>query len=82
MNYNNEIKRFEKSFRLHASRYTLYSEETLVKGAIVIHNRAVTALGKLSDKVVSNPSLYGELILELLQDSDYKVSLWAGFACL
>ncbi len=82
MNYSNEVKRFEKSFRLHASRYTLYSEETSVKGAIGIHNRAVTALGKLSDKVVANPSLYRNLILELLQDSDPKVSLQAGFVCL
>ncbi len=78
----NELARFEKSFRLHASRYNLYSEETKAKGAIGTHNRAVTALGKLSDKVVADPSLYGDLLFELLQDSDPKVALLAGFTCL
>ena len=78
----NELVKFEKSFRLHASRYNLYSEETKVKGAIGIHNRAVTALGKLSDKVVANPSLYEDLLFELLQDRDPKVALLAGFTCL
>lgn len=33
MNYINEVKRFENSFRLHSSRRNLYSQETLVKGA-------------------------------------------------
>lgn len=82
MNYSNEVKRFEKSFRLHASRYHLYSEETTVKGATGTHNRAVTALGNLEAKVVANPSLYEDLLFELLQDSDPKVVLFAGFFCL
>ena len=82
MEYTTELKQFEKSFRLHASRYNLYSEETMVKGAIGTHNRAVTALGKLEEKVVANPSLYQDLLFELLQDSDPKVALHAGFTCL
>ena len=82
MNYSNDVKRFEQSFRLHASRYNLYSEETKVKGSTGIHNRAVTALGNLSDKVVANPSLYEDLLFELLQDSNPKVALIAGFTCL
>lgn len=82
MEYTTELKRFEKSFRLHASRYNLYSEETMVKGAIGTHNRAVTAFQKLEEKVVANPSLYEDLLFELLQDSDPKVALLAGFTCL
>lgn len=82
MEYTTELKRFEKSFRLHASRYNLYSEETMVKGAIGTHNRAVNAFQKLEDKVVANPSLYESLLFELLQDSDPKVALLAGFTCL
>lgn len=82
MNYTNEVKRFEKSFRLHSSRYNLYSQETLVKGATKTHNQAVKALGKLDEKVVANPSLYSDLLLELLQDSELKVALCAGFTCL
>ena len=78
----NELKRFRKSFCLHASRYNLYSQETLVKGSIGKHNQAVTALGKLEAKVAENPSLYSDLLLELLQDDSPKVSLCAGFACL
>lgn len=82
MNYTNEVKRFEKSFRLHSSRYNLYSQESLVKGATKTHNQAVTALGKLGDKVVTNPSLYADLLLILLQDCDPKIALCAGFTCL
>ena len=81
-NYTTEVKRFEKSFRLHSSRYNLYSQETLVKGATKTHNQAVTAIGKLGDKVVANPSLYSDLLLELLQDCDLKIALCAGFTCL
>ena len=82
MDYANEVKRFKKSFRLHSSRYNLYSQETLVKGATKTHNQAVTAIGKLGDKVVANPSLYSDLLLELLQDDEPKVALCAGFTCL
>lgn len=82
MNYTNEVKRFEKSFRLHSSRYNLYSQETLVKGATKTHNQAVTAIGKLGDKVVADPTLYSDVLLELLQDSDPKIALCAGFTCL
>ena len=82
MNYSSELARFEKSFRLHSSRYNLYSQETLVKGATKTHNQAVTAIGKLGDKVVANPSLYSDLLFELLQDCDPKIALCAGFTCL
>ena len=78
----NELKRFRKSFCLHASRYNLYSQETLIKGSTGKHNQAVTALGKLEAKVAENPSFYSDLLLELLQDDSPKVSLCAGFACL
>ena len=81
-NYTTEVKRFEKSFRLHSSRYNLYSQETLVKGATKTHNQAVTAIGKLGDKVVANPSLYSDLLLELLKDCDPKIALCAGFTCM
>ena len=77
-----ELNRFRKSFLLHSSRYTLYAKETLEKGAVGRHNRAVTAFEKLEAKVVANPSLYEDLLFELLQDSDPKVALLAGFTCL
>ena len=60
----------------------MYSKETLIKGSVKIHNQAVKALGKLQDRVLKNPSLYADLLLELLQDNDPKVSLSAGFTCL
>lgn len=82
MNYTTEIARFKKSFILHSSRYSLYSDETLIQGSTKTHNQAVAALGKLQDKVVSNPSIYADLLLELLQDNETKVSLLAGFTCL
>ena len=78
----NELKRFKKSFLLHSSRYNLYSKETLVKGSVKTHNAAVKALGKLEDKVIANPSLYSDLLSELLADNDPKVSLSASFICL
>ena len=77
-----ELKRFKKSFLLHSSRYNVYSEETVVKGAVATHNRAVVSLGKLEDKVSANPSLYSELLWELLHDDDLKTSLSAGLMCL
>lgn len=82
MNDSKEMSRFEKSFRLHSLRYNLYSRETLVKGATKIHNQAVTAIGKLGDKVVANPARYSDLLLELLQDDNPKVAVCAGFTCL
>lgn len=82
MSYTNEVKRFQKSFILHSSRYNLYSEETVTKGAVGTHNRAVESLGKLGDKVSANPSLYSELLWELLHDDNLKTSLSAGLMCL
>ena len=76
------LNRFKKSFLLHSSRYNLYSDETIEKGSTARHNQAVTALGKLEDKVIENPSLYSDLILEFLEGDDPKASLCAGFACL
>lgn len=76
------LNRFKKSFLLHSSRYTLYSDETIVKGSVATHNRSVTALGKLQDKVIENPSLYSDLILEFLEGDDLKAALCAGFTCL
>ncbi len=78
----NELARFKKSFILHSSRYNLYSNETLIKGSTNKHNRAVDAIGKLEDKVIADPLSYSDLLLELLQDSDPKVALCAGFTCL
>ena len=82
MDSTNELARFKKSFLLHASRYNLYSNELLIKGSTGRHNRAIEAYGKLEDKVLANPLLYADLLMELLQDSDPKVSMLAGFACL
>ena len=82
MDYVNKLASFKKSFLLHSSRYNLYSKETLIKGSTKTHNQAIKALSKLQDKVVSNPSLYTDLLLELLHDNDPKVSLSAGFICL
>ena len=76
------LNRFKKSFLLHSSRYNLYSDETIEKGATARHNKAVTDLGKLEDKVIENPSLYSDLILEFLEGDDQKASLCAGFTCL
>jgi len=76
------LNRFKKSFLLHSSRYNLYSDETTEKGATARHNQAVTALGKLDDKVIENPSLYSDLILEFLEGNDPRASLCAGFTCL
>ena len=76
------LNRFKKSFLLHSSRYNLYSDETTEKGATARHNKAVTDLGKLQDKVIENPSLYSDLILEFLEGDDPKASLCAGFTCL
>ena len=77
-----ELERFRKSFLLHSSRYNLYSKDTLVKGSTRTHNQAVKALGKLQDKVASNPLIYSELLLALLMNQDAKVALCAGFTCL
>lgn len=82
MNDSKEMSRFEKSFRLHSSRYNLYDQEALVKGATKTHNQAVTAIGKLGDRVAANPALYSDLLLLLLQDDEPKVALCAGFTCL
>jgi tetratricopeptide (TPR) repeat protein len=76
------LNRFKKSFLLHSSRYNLYSDETIEKGSTSRHNKAVTDLGKLEDKVIENPSLYSDLILEFLEGDDPKASLCAGFTCL
>ncbi len=77
-----ELNRFQKSFLLHSARYNLYSQETLEKGAVGRHNRAVTAMGNLTDRVKNNPLLYSDLLLKWLEDSDPKVRLCAGFTCL
>ena len=77
-----ELNRFQKSFLLHSARYNLYSQETLEKGAVGRHNRAVTAIGNLTDRVKVNPLLYSDLLLEWLDDSNPKVRLCAGFTCL
>jgi hypothetical protein len=77
-----ERNRFQKSFLLHSSRYNLYSKETLEKGSVGKHNRAVTAMGILTDRVIANPSLYSELLLKWLEDHDPKVRLCAAFTCL
>lgn len=82
MDSASELARFKKSFLLHSSRYNLYSEETLIKGSTKTHNQAVKALGKLQDRVMTNPSFYADLLLELLQDNDPKISLSASFICL
>lgn len=82
MSLASEIKNFEKSLRLHSSRYNMFSQETLIRGNIAIHNRAVNAINKLENKVVAEPSKYSDLLLELLQDDDLKLSMWAGFICL
>lgn len=82
MNHTYELARFKKSLLLHASRYNLYSQETLTSGSTKTHNQAVKALGKLEDKVLSNPLLYSDLLFELLQDSNPKISLAASFICL
>ena len=60
----------------------MYSDETIEKGSTARHNKAVTDLGKLEDKVIENPSLYSDLILEFLEGDDPKASLCAGFTCL
>lgn len=82
MDSASELARFKKSFLLHSSRYNLYSEETLKKDSTKTHNQAVKALGKLQDRVMTNPSFYADLLLELLQDDDPKAALSAGFICL
>ena len=82
MDSTGELARFKKSFLLHSSRYNLYSEETLIKGSTKTHNQAVKALVKLQDRVMTNPSFYVDLLLELSQDNDPKISLSACFICL
>jgi len=77
-----ELSRFQKSFFLHSSRYNLYSIETLEKGSVGRHNRAVTAMGKLTDRVTSNPSIYSDLLLKWLEDDNPKIRLCASFTCL
>lgn len=76
------LNRFKKSFLLHSSRYNLYSDETVEKGATARHNKAVTAIGKLEDKVKENPSLYSDLLLDYLEGDDLKNSLCSGLICL
>lgn len=82
MSYTSELNAFKKSFLLHSSRYNLYNHETLVKGSTATHNRAVTALGKLEDKVIADKTIYSDLLAELLQSNDPKVCLCASFVCL
>lgn len=77
-----KLDRFKKSFLLHSSRYNLYSKDTLEKGSVGRHNRAVTALGGLTDRVIADPSLYSDLLLKLLEDDDPKTRLCAGLTCL
>jgi len=77
-----ELSRFQKSFFLHSSRYNLYSKDALIKGSTGRHNRAVTAMGNLTDRVIANPSLYSDLLLKWLEDDDPKIRLCAGFTCL
>lgn len=78
---DNELKRFEKSFRLHAGR-TWFYVSSVEDIPITVHNKATGAIGKLRNKVKENPDKYRTLFMDLLDDDDPKIKYNAAVICL